>query len=104
MFARRSDITVYGVMWIDCPDVVEKLRRIVGKMGGAPNQESDLLQEALLHLWITQERYPGNTFSWHLQSCVFHLKNLARKGKSIDSDRHRASITHGDLPSGSEND
>src|SRR6266478_4185204 len=51
----------------------------------------DLLQEALVHLWLTQSRRPGQTRSWSLQSCKFHLQHYLASGRSIDSAKRRAS-------------
>ena len=48
----------------------------------------DLRQEAMLHMWLTETRRPGQTQSWYLQSCRFHLQHYLRSGKSIDSARH----------------
>src|SRR6185436_709277 len=45
----------------------------------------DLFQEAMLHLWLTETRRPGQTKSWYLQSCLFHLKHCLKSGRSIDS-------------------
>ncbi len=54
----------------------------------------DLLQEALVHLWLTQSRRPGQTRSWYLQSCRFHLQHYLASGRSIDSAKRRASQEH----------
>jgi len=45
----------------------------------------DLLQEAMIHLWLTETRRPGQTRSWYLQSCRFHLQHYLNCGRSIDS-------------------
>ena len=45
----------------------------------------DLLQEAMVHLWLTETRRPGQTRSWYLQSCRFHLQHYLNCGRSIDS-------------------
>jgi len=45
----------------------------------------DLLQEATVHLWLTETRRPGQTRSWYLQSCRFHLQHYLNCGRSIDS-------------------
>ena len=89
-------------MWIDSPEIMELLRGIVCHVSPDASQHPDLLQEALLHLWGTEQQFPQNTLSWHLQSCYFHLKNLTRKGKSIDSFRHRTERENTPLPENSE--
>src|SRR5260370_5489422 len=59
----------------------------------------DLLQEALVHLWLTQSRRPGQTRSWYLQSCKFHLQHYLASGRSIDSGKRRAGQLYlGDSP------
>jgi DNA-directed RNA polymerase specialized sigma24 family protein len=45
----------------------------------------DLLQEALLHLWRMKTRRPGQTRSWYVQSCRFHLTHYLASGCSVDS-------------------
>jgi DNA-directed RNA polymerase specialized sigma24 family protein len=49
----------------------------------------DLMQEALIHLWLMQARRPGQTRSWYLQSCRFHLRHYLAAGRSIDSVKRR---------------
>lgn len=54
-----------------------------------PNKSlhDDLMQEAKLHLWLTGHRRPGQTLSWYLQSCRFHLQHYLNSGRSIDSTK-----------------
>lgn len=47
------------------------------------------MQEALVHLWQTEEQNPGKSEAWYLQSCRFHLQNHQRRGRSVDSTKHR---------------
>lgn len=47
------------------------------------------MQEALVHLWHTEEQHPGKSEAWYLQSCRFHLQNCRRRGRSVDSTKHR---------------
>jgi len=49
----------------------------------------DLLQEAMIHLWLMQARRPGQTRSWYMQSCRFHLQHYLASGRSIDSVKRR---------------
>jgi DNA-directed RNA polymerase specialized sigma24 family protein len=49
----------------------------------------DLLQEALIHLWLTEARRPGQTKSWYLQSCEYHLLHYLASGRSVDSGKRR---------------
>jgi DNA-directed RNA polymerase specialized sigma24 family protein len=66
---------------------VTKLRRIVDGMGCDASEREDLLQEALIHLWMTQSRRPEQTVSWYLQSCRFHLQHYLARGRSVDSKK-----------------
>lgn len=52
----------------------------------------DLMQEACIHLWLRETERPGQSSYWYLQSCRFHLQNLLRKGRSVDSCKHRQSL------------
>ncbi len=56
----------------------------------------DLLQEALIHLWLTEARRPGQTKSWYLQSCKYHLLHYLASGRSVDSAKRGG----GQLPPG----
>jgi DNA-directed RNA polymerase specialized sigma24 family protein len=47
--------------------------------------QEDLFQEALIHLWLQEERRPGQTKSWYLQNCQYYLRNYLARGKSVDS-------------------
>ena len=48
------------------------------------------MQEALVHLWLLEERRPGQRQSWYLQSCKFHLQNYITAGRSVDSPKRRS--------------
>lgn len=65
------------------------IRRALAQMVRGMTQNAalreDLLQEALVHLWLTETRRPGQTPSWYLQSCKFHLQHYLNGGRSIDS-------------------
>ena len=54
----------------------------------------DLVQEAVIHLWQLYNRRPGQSPSWYFKSCQHHLLNLLRKGRSIDSLKHRKGRIH----------
>jgi DNA-directed RNA polymerase specialized sigma24 family protein len=67
----------------------------------------DLLQEAMIHLWRMETRRPGQTRSWYLQSCRFHLQHYLNCGRSIDStkrwrDQLPLMDSSDDLPAASE--
>ena len=73
---------------IDDPAVQATLRRIVAGLEANPDCRKDLLQEALVHLWSEEQRYPGQRLSWYLQSCKFHVLHLRVFGHSVDSPKH----------------
>src|SRR6266446_2306124 len=76
-------------MVIDQKETSGILRQIVFKLTPDRALREDLTQEALVHLWLREKQQPGQTQSWYLQSCRFHLQNYLRNGRSVDSRRHR---------------
>ena len=73
---------------IDDPVIRATLRRIVARLEANADRQKDLLQEALVHLWSEEQRYPGQRLSWYLQSWKFQLLHLHISGKSLDSPKH----------------
>jgi RNA polymerase sigma factor (sigma-70 family) len=65
----------------------ESLSQMIKRLSPNPTLRQDLLQEALIHLWRTQIRRPGQTRSWYIQSCRFHLNHYLNSGRSIDSTK-----------------
>ncbi len=63
----------------------ESLVQMIRRMTPNAALREDLLQEATIHLWLTESRRPGQTRSWYLQSCRFHLQHYLNCGRSIDS-------------------
>jgi DNA-binding CsgD family transcriptional regulator len=63
---------------------------MVSNMTGDATLREDLMQEALIHLWLLEEQRPGQTHSWYLQGCKFHLQHYLTAGRSIDSGKRRA--------------
>jgi DNA-directed RNA polymerase specialized sigma24 family protein len=86
-------------MLIDDPHTHELLSRIVYRLTADAVLHEDLMQEALVHLWLLEERKPGQSQSWYLQSCKFHLQNFISAGRSVDSPkrkRGKVSLSDGD--------
>jgi RNA polymerase sigma factor (sigma-70 family) len=54
--------------------------------------EEDLIQEAIIHLWLREKERPGQRQSWYIQSCRLHLQNFLRKGRSVDGGNHRHAL------------
>jgi DNA-directed RNA polymerase specialized sigma24 family protein len=76
-------------MLIDESGVRELLRRVVHSVAHEAELQDDLMQEALINLWQQELQRPGQTRSWYLQNCRFHLRNHLGQGRSIDSIKHR---------------
>jgi RNA polymerase sigma factor (sigma-70 family) len=76
-------------MFVDEASARESLVRMVQKLTVNRALRDDLLQEALLHLWLTEISRPGQTRSWYLQSCKFHLLHYLAAGRSVDSAKRR---------------
>ena len=76
-------------MFIDEESIRESLLRMIRKITPNVTLRDDLLQEALIHLWLTEARRPAQTKSWYLQSCKFHLLHYLASGRSIDSAKRR---------------
>src|SRR5215208_7680514 len=79
-------------MFVD--EFQESLVRMVRRMTANSALREDLLQEALIHLWLTEARRPGQTKSWYLQSCKYHLLHYLACGRSVDSGKRRAGQMH----------
>src|SRR5260370_14116744 len=90
-------------MYFEEPSIQDSLIHMIRRMTSNPTLRDDLLQEALIHFWLTQSRRPGQTRSWYLQSCKFHLQHYLASGRSIDSAKRRASeLNFGDSPEDGE--
>ncbi len=76
-------------MHLNEPTSRELLRRLAQSISSNPVLWDDLFQEALIHLWITEARRPGQTRSWYLHSCKFHLQHYLASGRSVDSIKRR---------------
>lgn len=71
-------------MLIDAPGIRSRLQGIVSRLAPSSLRE-DLIQEAMIHLWHMEEEEPGRNELWYLQGCRFHLQNVLRQGRSVDS-------------------
>ena len=78
-------------MLINDLEILEQLGKIVARLTANPALREDLMQEALIHLWQTQEHHPGQTKNWYLRNCRFHLLHYLALGRSVDSPKRRAS-------------
>jgi RNA polymerase sigma factor (sigma-70 family) len=79
-------------MMFEQGEVRRLLRRVVRRVTSDVTLHEDLMQEACIHLWLREKRYPGQRPSWYLQSCRFHLQNVVRKGRSVDFGKHRRAL------------
>ena len=76
------------------------LTRIVRSTTNDSALFDDLMQEALFHRWLMEIRRPGQTVSWYLQSCKFHLRNYLVSGRSVDSAKRGSGHVQLDVDSG----
>jgi DNA-directed RNA polymerase specialized sigma24 family protein len=77
-------------MFVDDPSSKKSLLIIVRRMNANLALREDLLQEALIHLWLTEAHRPGQTRSWYIQSCKFHLLHYLGSGRSVDSPKRKS--------------
>src|ERR1051326_6383910 len=78
-----------GRLLIEDKHVVGSLERIVEYLAQDPSTRDDLIQEGLIHLWLAQRQRPGQSTSWYLQGCRFHLQHCLGAGRSVDSHKRR---------------
>ncbi len=76
-------------MYIDEAESRKLLRKLVHAITTDSALIEDLMQEALIHLWQREVERPGQTQSWYIQSCRFHVLNHLSRGRSVDSMKHR---------------
>src|SRR5437868_4397951 len=76
-------------MFVDEMSTRQALVRLSRKLTANAALREDLLQEALIHLWMTEAARPGQTRSWYLQSCKYHLLHYLSAGRSVDSSKRR---------------
>ena len=81
-------------MCLDEPSVKDSLLRMTGRITPNFALRQDLLQETLIHLWLTETRRPGQTKSWYLQSSKFHLLHYLASGRSVDSTKRGRGHAH----------
>jgi len=62
---------------------------MIRRLTGNSAFQEDLLQEALIHLWTMEISRAGQTRSWYLQSCKYHLQHYLAGGRSVDSAKRR---------------
>jgi DNA-directed RNA polymerase specialized sigma24 family protein len=76
-------------MHFNKPSCLAKLLRIIRTVTSDLTLGDDLYQEAMIHLWLTEKRRPGQTESWYLKSCKFRLRHYLASGRSVDSRKRR---------------
>src|SRR5262245_3014562 len=76
------------------PSCLAKLLRIIRTVTSDLILGDDLYQEAVIHLWQTEMRRPGQTESWYLKSCKFRLLHYLDSGRSVDSRKRRIGQLH----------
>ena len=72
-------------MLIEDAKFCELLRRIVAQFTTDKVLQDDLMQECLIRIWRLESEVPGQTRSWYLQNCRFHVQHWLASGRSVDS-------------------
>jgi DNA-directed RNA polymerase specialized sigma24 family protein len=85
-------------MLIDDPQFLRSLKNLVRHFSVSEQIYKDLMQEALIHVWQTEERTPNQKPAWYRTSCWFLLKNRLRQSNGERSAPHpvRHSFTEED--------
>jgi DNA-directed RNA polymerase specialized sigma24 family protein len=78
-------------MLLEQPGVYDQISRVVHNITNDPNQFEDLFQEAWLKFWVSERQSPDRNLSWHLQACHYAILEYLRRGRSLDSLKHRNS-------------
>jgi DNA-directed RNA polymerase specialized sigma24 family protein len=78
------------------PETRDQVGRLVHKLCHDPNLYEELLQEALLCYWRSEVGNPGQTASWYRHRCRFCIQDYLKKGRSVDSLKHRRSTCASD--------
>jgi DNA-directed RNA polymerase specialized sigma24 family protein len=76
-------------MFVDERATRDSLARMIRRLTANLALREDLLQEALVHIWLTEVGRPSQTKSWYLQSCKYHLLHYLASGRSVDSAKRR---------------
>jgi RNA polymerase sigma factor (sigma-70 family) len=75
--------------WAEEEEIRTILLNIIRRVVGDFDLRDDLMQEALIHLAEEEEKYPGQTRSWYIQSCRYHILHRLKRGCSVDSVKRR---------------
>jgi DNA-directed RNA polymerase specialized sigma24 family protein len=69
------------------PSFLNVLQKMIGGVTADFALQQDLMQECRIHLWRIQRKgeHPGQTRSWYLQNCRFHVQHFLSAGRSLDS-------------------
>jgi RNA polymerase sigma factor (sigma-70 family) len=67
----------------------ELVDRVLREVGAPFDLREELAQEALLYLWQQESLCPGQTATWYLKGCKFHLLDYLRRGRSVDAFKRR---------------
>jgi RNA polymerase sigma factor (sigma-70 family) len=79
-------------MIFEQPKTRRTLKGVVRRLTTERDLEDDLIQEAIIHLWLREKERPGQRPSWYIQSCRLYLQNFLRKGRSVDGGKRRKAV------------
>jgi DNA-directed RNA polymerase specialized sigma24 family protein len=80
------------LMLVDQPEIRQQVRKLVRCLVEETSLHDDLCQDALLHLWQSEAKCPGQPIQWYLKGCWFCIQNLLKRGRSAHCLRHRAQL------------
>ena len=83
-----SAVQEHGLL-TDKPAVRKALLGMITTLEKNFHAREDLLQEALVYLWLSEQQHPGQRRSWYLQSVNFYLHHIKASGRSLDSPKRR---------------
>lgn len=69
--------------------VQARLRQGVSCIVKGASLQEDFMQEAMLHLWQTEAISLGKPACWYIRNSLFHVLELLRRGRSVDSLKRR---------------
>lgn len=76
-------------MLMDDCNIWKALRGMIHRLSTDPHLKEDLIQECCLRLWRLEREQPGQSASWYVQSCRFHIHHYLSLGRSVDSHKRR---------------
>jgi DNA-directed RNA polymerase specialized sigma24 family protein len=90
--ADNKSQPLFRLMLFEEPTTSHLLSGLVRRLSFLRADHDDLIQEGLIYLWTSESKSPGRTRSWYLHGCKMHLRNVMRRGSSVDSPKRRKGV------------